>query len=104
MRFVKEVMKKLELVEVVVPKVKVVERVVSPAGELEFRQKPLEEIMNVLADWYSVVFEDDSLRKMRLGGSIQRADQMEWVLDMLQATTMVRFRVEGKRVIVGRPL
>ncbi|HMI01699.1 MAG TPA: DUF4974 domain-containing protein [Pedobacter sp.] len=102
MRFVREVMKKLEPVEVVVPK-KVV-RKVEKVEELEFRQKPLEDIMNVLTDWYGVevVYEDDSLRKMRFGGSIGKAERLEWVLEMLQATKMVRFRVEGKRVYVMR--
>jgi hypothetical protein len=107
MRLVREVMEWLEPVEVVVPKRKVVERVenvVSAVRELEFRQKPLEEVMNVVADWYGVevVYEDDGLRKVRFGGSIGRTNGIEAVLDMLQATEMARFRVEGKKVFVGR--
>jgi hypothetical protein len=106
MRLVREVMEWLEPVEVVVPKksVRKVEKVASTVEEFEFRQKPLEDVMNVVADWYGVevVYEDDGLRKVRFGGSIGRANGIEAVLDMLQATEMARFRVEGKRVIVSK--
>jgi hypothetical protein len=109
MRFVREVIKKFAPVEVVVPKKAGVLRkggmAEPPESELiGFRYKPLEDIMNVLAVWYGleVVYEHESLRKMRFGGSIGRPERVEWVFDMLQKTRTVSFRMEGKRVIVGR--
>lgn len=100
MRFVREVMKKLHPVEVVVPK-KVAKKV---DESFYFRNKPLEEIMGMLAEWndLEVVYEDDFLRKIRYGGSISSSQSLERTLEVIEFSGGLRFMVQGRKVFVLR--
>jgi ferric-dicitrate binding protein FerR (iron transport regulator) len=71
-------------------------------GEFVFRKEPLENIMTKLARRYNVevVYQDKLIGKQRFGGSISDQAKLPEVLNMLELTGGVHFRIEGKKVFV----
>jgi transmembrane sensor len=71
-------------------------------GEFVFRKEPLENIMTKLARRYNVevVYQDRLIGKQRFGGSISDQAKLPEVLNMLELTGGVHFRIEGKKVFV----
>ncbi len=104
MRFVREVIRQLAPVEVVVPKKRVVVASKKEVEDLEFRNEPFENIMGLLAKWHDleVIYEDDSIGRMRFGGSISKSQSLRETLWIMELTGGLRFRVEGRKVFVGR--
>ncbi|MBB5440323.1 ferric-dicitrate binding protein FerR (iron transport regulator) [Pedobacter sp. AK017] len=70
--------------------------------DFTFRNMPLEDIMNVVAVWYDVdvVYQQQTIGSVLLGGSIQRSDKLADVLATLSLASNMHFKVEGKRIIV----
>lgn len=70
-------------------------------GLFLFRAEPVESVMRKIARWYDVdvVYQGD-MRGKQFSGSVSRYDEIQDVLDMLTLTGTVRFKVEGRRVIV----
>ena len=71
-------------------------------GEFVFRKEPLENIMTKLARRYDVevVYQDRLIGKQRFGGSISDQAKLPEVLNMLELTGGVHFKIEGKKVFV----
>lgn len=70
-------------------------------GHFRFHQTELRTIMRQLARWYDleVIFEA-GWKTQYFGGVISKENKLSTVLDMLEATHDVAFRVEGNRVTV----
>jgi ferric-dicitrate binding protein FerR (iron transport regulator) len=71
-------------------------------GRFHFNSSDLRSIMRQVARWYDaeVVFEGDP--ELHFTGQITRKDEVATVLRMLEMTGEVRFRIEGRRILVSR--
>lgn len=78
------------------------EAVAWKSGEFLFRNEPLESIMRKISRWYDVkvVYEDQALAKELFGGMISRSGKISEVLQVLEITKDVHFKVEGRTVTV----
>ena len=66
-----------------------------------FDDEPIEEIMKKISNWYDVdVVYLDADKKQLFGGSISRYAEIGKVLEKLELTNGVHFKIEGRRVIV----
>ena len=73
-------------------------------GYFSFEQETLEQIMEKLERWYDVrvVFENDDVRTQRFSGRVDRNENFQGVLNLLQRTLLVKFMVEGNNIIVSK--
>jgi len=70
-------------------------------GYFKFNSEPLSSIMRKLARWYDVdVVYEGEVSNDRLGGTISRYKNVGDVLEMLESTKLVKFKVEGRKIIV----
>lgn len=70
-------------------------------GEFQFGDKSdIGAVMRQIARWYNVEIEYQGNRPILIGGSISRDVNISRVLEMLQKTGAVRFRVEGNKITV----
>jgi transmembrane sensor len=71
-------------------------------GEYVFRNMPLESIMRMITRWYDVdvVYKDKRLGETLLGGSISKSSKINNVLEMLELSANVHFKIEGRRITV----
>lgn len=69
-------------------------------GKFQFQKANIEEVMREVARWYNVEIEYEGPVNSHFGGSISRDADLRQVLQMLQLTGEVKFRVEGKTVVV----
>lgn len=71
-------------------------------GEFAFRNEQLGDIMKNVARWYDVevVYEDPDAQYKQYGGSISKYENISKVLGMLELTGNVKFKIEGKKIIV----
>ncbi|MNL47480.1 hypothetical protein D3C87_1702720 [compost metagenome] len=60
--------------------------------------------MRQLSRWYNVevIYENQEARKELFGGALSRYDKISKVLQALEETSHVKFRVKGKKVFVTR--
>jgi transmembrane sensor len=70
-------------------------------GQFAFEKQSLQEIMRCLSRWYDVevVFEP-GFKSMPFTGSVSRFKNISTVLNLLELTGKVHFRIEGRRVTV----
>ncbi len=70
-------------------------------GSFLFSGQNLESIMRQVARWYDVdiVFEDDAIKDEIFRGSISRFENISQLLEVLEKTGSVHFKVKGRRVI-----
>ncbi|TCC98850.1 FecR family protein [Pedobacter hiemivivus] len=70
-------------------------------GYFKFNSESLSSIMRKLSRWYDVeVVYKGEISKDRFGGTISRYKNVADVLEMLESTKLVKFKVEGRRIIV----
>jgi transmembrane sensor len=71
-------------------------------GEFMFRKETLESILQKVSRWYNVeiVYDDNSLRYEIFNGEISKFSDISRVLNTLQLTNKVNFKVEGRRIMV----
>jgi len=70
-------------------------------GLFVFDDEPIDEIMKKIARWYNVEIVYQNHNKQYLfGGSISRYNDLEKVLEKLELTESVHFKIEGRRVFV----
>lgn len=70
-------------------------------GYFKFNSEPLPSIMHQLSRWYDVeVVYESEINKDRFGGTISRYKNVGEVLEMLESTKLVKFKVEGRKIIV----
>ncbi|HCL04873.1 MAG TPA: iron dicitrate transport regulator FecR [Chitinophagaceae bacterium] len=71
-------------------------------GLFVFKSTDLRSIMRQIARWYDVDIEYKGSVGMQFTGQITRNNNVSKVLEMLELTEEVKFKVEGKHVIVSR--
>ncbi|MCK0146479.1 DUF4974 domain-containing protein [Arenibacter sp. F26102] len=73
-------------------------------GLFTFNEKPLEEIMTVLARWYDteVVFENAKQKKFVFTGILERTEAVEDILKFIEATSegQITFEISDKTIII----
>jgi transmembrane sensor len=71
-------------------------------GYFVFNKNDLQSIMREISRWYDVdvEFQNQSVRKHLFSGNISRFENAAQVLDVLELTGLVHFKVEGRRIIV----
>jgi len=70
-------------------------------GDFRFRSEGIESIMRKLSRWYDVNVEfKGSISDEKFNGTISRAKNINQVLEMLEETNAVHFKIEGRRLIV----
>lgn len=75
-------------------------------GRFVFSDMSLEAIAHQLERWYDVEirFDDVVAKYYRFTGVMKRYNELEQVLELIEETTNVRFKVEGRQVKVFRNL
>lgn len=72
-------------------------------GYFLFKNEDIESIMRKLSRWYNVeVSYSGEIPHVGFGGNISRSKDISEVLNVLQLTNAVHFKVEGRRIIVMR--
>ena len=70
-------------------------------GYFIFENEELEDIMNQIARWYDVEIEYTNINKgTQFGGAISRYRKLEDVLNLLELTDKVKFKIQGRRILV----
>ncbi len=71
-------------------------------GRFQFGEKAdINSIMRQLARWYNVDVEYQGKVNLHFGGSISRTSDISQVLDKLEMTGAVKFKTEGRKIIVS---
>lgn len=70
-------------------------------GNFQFNDEPIQDVMLTISRWYNfdVVYQG-SPPKERIGGTISRSQPIAQVLASLEETAGIKFKIEGRRVIV----
>jgi ferric-dicitrate binding protein FerR (iron transport regulator) len=72
-------------------------------GKFSFEREEMLSIMRKVARWYNVdVVFQEPLQQVKLTGSISRFENVSKLLDMLENTKEVHFKVEGRTVYVTK--
>ncbi len=74
-------------------------------GVFVFENSTLEQLMNVLAQWYSVeqvVYEDDNLRTIHFTGSLERYGDIKNVMQAITSVCDVEMRRQGETVVIRK--
>jgi len=69
-------------------------------GNFQFEDGDIHSVMRQLARWYDMDVEYSGNVSKHFGGTISRNVNLSQVLNMLQQTGEVRFRMDGKKIIV----
>lgn len=72
-------------------------------GKYIFDDVSVEEIMTTLERWYdvTVVYENNQVRKLHFTGDLERYATINTILNFMETGGDVRFRIDGKTIIVG---
>jgi transmembrane sensor len=73
-------------------------------GIFLYNETALEEIMRELARWYDVdiAFEEEAIKKAAFTGETKRTENVSEMLKMLEMTGVIRFTIEGRKIIVRK--
>jgi transmembrane sensor len=87
-----------------VEQVNTAEAVAWKDGNIAFREKTLEGIMRELSRWYdiSVVYAADAPTNVTFTGVVSKTRNLSSVLEGMQTTGSVKFKIEGKTVTVTK--
>lgn len=70
-------------------------------GKFKFSNENIKDLMRKLARWYDVeIIYDGQMTNKDFSGSVSRFAHISKVLDVLQSTNTVHFKVEGRRITV----
>lgn len=70
-------------------------------GVFSFEDASIDQVMESIARWYDVEIEyKDDFSENRFSGSMSRSDELEQVLKTIELTGDLRFRLNGRRVLV----
>lgn len=87
-----------------VGKVNVFEYIAWKEGKFVFKDKRLEEVLEILGRWYDleIFYQNTSVKNLHFTGNIQRHASIDAVLKFLAHTQLVSFEVRGRTVIVSQ--
>nr|WP_199078508.1 FecR family protein [Pedobacter sp. ASV19] len=70
-------------------------------GKLKFSNENIRELMHRIARWYDVeVVYEGNMTNKDFSGSVSRYENVSKILDVLESTNTVHFKVEGRRITV----
>lgn len=71
-------------------------------GDFLFSEERLEDIMDKLSLWYDchVFFKSQALKEIRLSGDMRKYGKIEELLHFFESSMEVKFKIEGKSIIV----
>ena len=71
-------------------------------GEFVFQGETIEEIMERLARWYDVevTYADEAVRRKRFTGIINRYEDMEKILRLMEGPATLHFEIKGNTVTI----
>jgi len=70
-------------------------------GKLKFSNENIRELMRRIARWYDVeVVYEGNMTNKDFSGSVSRYENVSKILDVLESTNTVHFKVEGRRITV----
>ena len=72
------------------------------SGLFTFRDAQIENVMRQLVRWYNVEIVYEAKPDQHFNATIYRKEPIEKLLDYLEQTNEVHFRVEGRRIVVSR--
>jgi transmembrane sensor len=73
------------------------------SGKFSFASEEIGNIMKQISRWYDVdVNYTDDVQKIRISGSVSRFANISVLLQKLEQTGLVHFRVEGRKIIVSK--
>ncbi|WP_199141253.1 FecR family protein [Pedobacter sp. ASV12] len=91
----------LEANEIAVVEKDVAAEVAWKNGRFTFVDEPIESIMRKVARWYDVdIVYKGNMKEKAFAGSVSRYDNISKLLNTMEATNTVHFKIEGRRVIV----
>ena len=72
-------------------------------GKFIFREKRLEEVMNILSRWYDleVFYQNNTVKDLHFTGNIPRHSSISEVLKFLEHTHLMHFTIKDHTIIVG---
>lgn len=72
-------------------------------GRFVFRKERLENIMKTVSRWYdvNVVYVDEEVKNLSFSGNVERYDDFDKILAMLEMTRMVNFKVEKNSIFIS---
>ncbi len=73
-------------------------------GKFYFKAYTFEEIVKKLERWYdfTMIYQDEMVKQMRFTGTVNKHRPLIETLRFLEMTTDIRFKVEGKKIIVSK--
>lgn len=73
-------------------------------GIFRFENQRLEDIMDVLSNWYDVdvFFQNSSLKELHFSGYMERYKDFGMILEAITLSTGVQFSIQGKTVMVSK--
>ncbi|MNK03498.1 fec operon regulator FecR [compost metagenome] len=70
-------------------------------GNFQFNDENIENVMRAISRWYDVDIEyQGTITKEKFGGTISRSKPISEVLASLEETGYVKFKIEGRRVMI----
>lgn len=71
-------------------------------GLFSFKNRSLEDIMQVLARWYDVdvVFHEKATEELTFNGVFRKTLSLKEILDIIQNTNVVKYEINGKTIIM----
>ncbi len=72
-------------------------------GDIVFDNESLESILRKIARWYNVniVYSANVPKDLTMTGSISRSQPLSAVLEIMEKTKKVKFKIEGRRIMVN---
>lgn len=73
-------------------------------GSLVFFDEPIESVMRKISRWYDVTiaYKIDLKKDLRFSGVVRKDVKLQRVLDLLETSGSVHFKIEGRRVVVTK--
>lgn len=72
-------------------------------GDFIFKNENIESVMRKLSRWYDIDIENQTdITNARFSGIVARSKNLSAVLEMLATTGQVKFKTEGRRIIIMR--
>ncbi|MDH6343220.1 transmembrane sensor [Parabacteroides sp. PFB2-12] len=71
-------------------------------GKIHFKDERLEDIMKSLSRWYDIeiVYKDKEVRDIRFGCNVDRYENINPFLELLEKTEKVKISMDNKRIII----
>lgn len=73
-------------------------------GRFVFRRQRLENIMKTVGRWYDVTvsYASEDLKEITFSGNIERYENFDRIIHLLEITKMVEFQVTGNQITISR--